>query len=322
MTPSRRDFLKISGGCVAHLALASACAPLTARRKWTAPAHPTVATTPFARLDLIGTDTWALVSTPLGGDRTTFANGGIIAGSSGVIAVEGFYRPAGAQWLAERARELTGRWPTHVVLTHYHTDHSGGLAGYTTAAGKPTLRATARTRDLVFGGGAVAPANDEALTRAFADVVIVAADNPGTIDLGNRRVRLDSLSGHTASDIAIIDDDAGIAWAGDLMWNGMFPNFVDAVPGTLAASVRKLEKTRAKTFVPGHGAVADRAALARYLGLLDDIEVAARRGHKEGTTAAQLSSAYTIPPALGEWVASKPSLERAMTAWYRQLNAK
>lgn len=322
MTASRRAFLKSSGGCIAYLALASACAPLATRRKWTAPAHPTVATTPFARLDLIGADSWALVSTPLGGDRTTFANGGIIAGSSGVIAVEGFYRPAGAQWLAERTRELTGRWPTHVVLTHYHTDHSGGLAGYTTATGKPTVRATARTRDLVFGGGAVAPAKDDALTRAFADVVIVAADNPGTIDLGNRRVRLDSLSGHTASDIAIIDDDAGITWTGDLVWNGMFPNFVDAVPGTLAASVRKLEKTHARTFVPGHGALADRSALTRYLALLDDIESAARRGHKEGNTAAQLSGSYAIPAALGEWMASKPSLERAMTAWYRQLDAR
>ena len=322
MTASRRAFLKSSSGCIAYLALASACAPLATRRKWTAPAHPTVATTPFARLDLIGADSWALVSTPLGGDRTTFANGGIIAGSSGVIAVEGFYRPAGAQWLAERTRELTGRWPTHVVLTHYHTDHSGGLAGYTAATGKPTVRATARTRDLVFGGGAVAPAKDDALTRAFADIVIVATDNPGTIDLGNRRVRLDSLSGHTASDIAIIDDDAGITWTGDLVWNGMFPNFVDAVPSTLAASVRKLEKTHARTFVPGHGALADRSALTRYLALLDDIESAARRGHKEGKTAAQLSGSYAIPAGLGEWMASKPSLERAMTAWYRQLEAR
>lgn len=322
MTASRRDFLKLSGGCIAHIALASACAPLASRRNWTAPAHPTVSTAPFAHLDLIGPDTWALVSTPLGGDRTTFSNGGIIAGRSGVIAVEGFYRPAGAEWLAQRARELTGRWPTHVVLTHYHYDHSGGLAGYTTPTEKPSLRATARTRDLVFGGGAVAPPKDEALTRAFADVVIVAARNTGTIDLGNRRVRLDSLSGHTASDIAIIDDDAAITWTGDLMWNGMFPNYVDAVPSTLAASVRHLEKTHARTFVPGHGAVADRAALTRYLGLLDDIESAARRGHKEGTTPAQLSATYTIPASLGEWMASKPSLERAMTAWYRQLDAK
>ncbi len=80
-------------------------APIGVRRRWTMPAHPTVVTTPFARLDAIGPETWALVSTPLGGDRTAFANSGIIAGRAGVIAVEGFYRtgvvPAAlGEWMA------------------------------------------------------------------------------------------------------------------------------------------------------------------------------------------------------------------------------
>lgn len=131
---SRRDFLRVSSGCVAHVLLSSAYASVGARHRWTAPLHPTVSTTPFAHLDAIGPDTWAVISTPLGGDRTTFGNGGIIAGRSGVIAVEGFYRPAGATWLAERARELTGRWPTHVVLTHvvlthYHLDPAARTHG-------------------------------------------------------------------------------------------------------------------------------------------------------------------------------------------------
>ena len=326
MTTSRRDFLKVTGGCLAHLALMSACAPASTRRRWTAPAHPTAASAPFARLDAIGPDTWALISTPLGGDRTTFANGGIIAGTSGVIAVEGFYKPAGAEWLARQARMLTGRWPTHVVLTHYHIDHAAGLAGYAEPSDKthatPMLRATQKTRELALAGGPVAPVKDAALTQAFADTVVVAANAPGVIDIGNRRVTLDALSGHTASDLAIIDEDAGITWAGDLLWNGMFPNFVDATPGTLAASVRHLEKTAAQHFVPGHGAMAGRAALTRYLNLLDDLERTARGGHKAGAPAAKVSADYTIPSTLGDWMATAPAIERAMTAWYRQLDAK
>ncbi len=335
MTHSRRDFLKHSGSCLAHLALMSACAPLAARRRWTAPAHPTVATTPFARLDLIGPDTWALISTPLGGDRTTFANGGIIAGRSGVIAVEGFYRTEGAAWLAQRARELTGRWPTHVVLTHYHVDHASGVAGYLTPpttdaamrtqAGSnsipPSIRATSATRELALGGGPVAPAKNAALRNALTDVIIVPADRVSEIDLGNRRVRLSALRGHTASDLAVIDEDAGITWSGDLVWNGMFPNFTDAVPGQLATSVRALERLRAPTLVPGHGAVVDRAALTRYLTLLDDLEAHARRSLQAGTSTTDAAASYIVPATLGEWMASKPAVERAMTAWYRQLRA-
>ena len=72
-----------------------------------------------------------------------------------------FAELAGSCWKGEhpdgktaaKARELTGRWPTHVVVTHYHADHANGVAGYLsseTPSGKPVLRTTERTRDLVL----------------------------------------------------------------------------------------------------------------------------------------------------------------------------
>lgn len=297
----------------------SACASAASRARWTAPAQPTVVSTPFARLDAIGRDSWALVSTPLGGDRTTYANGGIIAGRSGVLVIEGFYRPAGAQWLAEKARELTGRWPTHVVLTHYHTDHAGGLAGYVSGGQRVSIHATDATRAQAMGGGPVAPARDEALTRAFADTTIVAADRASVIDLGNRQVEIMPLRGHTSSDLALVDRDAAITWAGDLLWNGMFPNYVDATPSVLAASVARLAATGARHWVGGHGAVADIAALSRYRDLLGSIEESARAAYGRGTPAATAAAAYTVPASLGEWMASRSGVERAFSAWYREL---
>jgi glyoxylase-like metal-dependent hydrolase (beta-lactamase superfamily II) len=193
-----------------------------------------VSTTPFAHLDAIGPDTWAVISTPLGGDRTTFGNGGIIAGRSGVIAVEGFYRPAGATWLAEPARELTGRWSTHVVLTHYHLDHAGGVQGYARdGASLPQLRSTDATRALALGGGPVAPVKDPALERAFADVVIV-----------------------------------------------------DASPSQMMASMTQLSSRSRHAFVPGHGGMADRTSVARYLDLLGDLGAHAGRERAAGRELA------------------------------------
>lgn len=304
---------------MAHVLLSSACASGGSRQRWTAPQQPVVRTAPFGHLDAIGPDTWALISTPLGGDRTTFGNGGIIAGRTGVIAVEGFYRPAGATWLAERARELTGRWPTHVVLTHYHTDHAGGVFGYTREGSvSPVLRSTSTTRTLALGGGPVAPAKDPALERAFADVVLVDAARTSRIDLGNRVVQLVPLRGHTASDLAIVDEDAGVTFAGDLLWNGMFPNFVDAAPSQLLASMTTLAKRSGFSFVPGHGGMADRVSVSRYLDLLGDLGAHAARERAAGRTAIEAAAAYRVPTSLGEWMASKTGLDRAMTAWWRE----
>lgn len=326
---TRRDFLHqsalVATGCVAHVLLNAACAPRAQRARWIAPANPVVTTTPFARLEAIGPDAWAVISTPLGGDRTTFANGGIIAGRSGVVAVEGFYRAAGAQWLAQQARALTGRWPTHVVITHYHVDHASGVPGYLDAAGNAAsarVHVTERTRSLALGGGPVAPAKDAQLDRAFADVVVTAADRATRLDLGNRVLTLEPFSGHTGSDLTVHDDDAGLSWAGDLVWHRMFPNYVDATPTRLAASVGALARRFAApgtTMVPGHGALLTAEGMAAYTGLLESLEAAARAGHAAGTPVAQVAAAYTVPASLGEWMASRPSVERAMAAWYREL---
>ena len=125
--------------------------PRAARLAWArSPIGTVVAREPFGSLEKISDGVWALISTPLSGDRTTLSNGGIIAGRNAVLAIEGFNQPAGAAWLAGKAKELTGKWPTHVALTHYHSDHANGVAGYLTDAEHPVVRSTERTRDLVI----------------------------------------------------------------------------------------------------------------------------------------------------------------------------
>lgn len=328
--PSRRAFLQQSlvaaSGCVAHVLLNAACAPRPQRVRWTAPANPVITATPFARLEAIGPDAWAVISTPLGGDRTTFANGGLVVGRSGVVVIEGFYRAAGAEWLAQQARALTGRWPTHVVISHYHVDHASGVPGFLNAGDRPggavQVHATAPTRTGALGGGPVAPVRDAALERAFTDVVVVPTDRTSRLDLGNRVLTLEPFTGHTGSDLTVHDEDARISWAGDLIWHRMFPNYVDATPTRLAASVRALASRFAApgaTMVPGHGALLTPEGLSAYIGLLERLEAIARAGHAAGTPAAQVAARFVVPAALGEWMASPTSVERAISAWYREL---
>jgi glyoxylase-like metal-dependent hydrolase (beta-lactamase superfamily II) len=322
MSLSRREFLAQSGSCTAHLALVAAVAPHALRTAWArSPLGEIVATEPFGSLEKVADGIWALISTPLGGDRTTLSNGGIIAGRSGVIAIEGFNQPAGAAWLATKARELTGRSPTHVVVTHYHADHANGVAGYIPAdnASKPTMRATERTRDLVLEKNQPA---DAARTAAMQQIVVLPSSEPSTIDLGNRRVRLIPRGGHTDSDVSLEVDDPSVVFCGDLMWNGMFPNYVDAAPTRLAASVKALRRDRQTTYVPGHGALAREVDFDRYVTLLAEVEQAARKAKQDGKTPAEAGAAYTLPASLGEWTLfNKIFFERAFSAWYRELGA-
>jgi glyoxylase-like metal-dependent hydrolase (beta-lactamase superfamily II) len=267
----------------------------------------------WGRLEEVGPRMWAMISTPLAGERggpawRTICNGGIIAGQSDVLVIEAFASVDGARWLADEALRLTGRRPTIGVVTHFHSDHCGGLAGYQADSWQVPVRATAKTRELL-GTQPVLP--EAALPETGGDV---------TLDLGGRTVRVTSRTGHTASDVTLAVDDPRVVWCGDLVWNGMFPNYVHATPSLKAASVRALLRDGAARYVPGHGSLAEHPELERYLALLDDVEEKARAAVARGDGIEQAADAYTIPAALGEWVMFSPRYFRvAFEAWRREL---
>jgi glyoxylase-like metal-dependent hydrolase (beta-lactamase superfamily II) len=315
---TRREFVLASGSCLAHLSLAASLMPLAVRRAWAAsPLGTVVAREPFGNLERVADGVWALISTPLSGDRTTISNGGLIVGRNAVLAIEGFNQPQGAQWLAGKARELTGRWPTHVAVTHYHADHANGVAGYLAGADHPELRATRRTRDLVVERNQPA---DPARVAALGQAVFIAAEEPSTLDLGGRIARVVPRRGHTESDVSIELDDPSIVFCGDLFWNAMFPNYVDAIPTQLSQSVRALRRTRDTVYVPGHGSLGKAGEYDRYIAMIDEVERGARAAYAKDLSPADGAATFTLPPSLGDWTLfSKAFYERAFNAWYREL---
>ncbi|HEY4131019.1 MAG TPA: MBL fold metallo-hydrolase [Gemmatimonadaceae bacterium] len=321
MSLNRRAFFKKSGSCAAHLALASSLMPHAMRAMWaTSPSSSIVAHEPFGNLEKVTDGVWALISTPLSGDRTTLSNGGIIEGRNGVLAIEGFNQPAGAAWLANKSRELTGRWPTHVVLTHYHSDHANGVAGYVADAQHPSIRSTERTRDLVIQRN-VQPA-DPARVAAVKDAILLSPSDATTLDLGGRVVHIIPRAGHTESDVSLELDDPSLVFCGDLFWNAMFPNYVDAIPTKLSASVRALKRSRETTYIPGHGSIGKAADYDRYTAMIDEVEHAARKAYAAGTPAPEAGGAFTLPSSLGDWTLfSKTMYATAFNAWYRELKS-
>ncbi len=317
MTVSRREFLRSTSACTAHLALFSTVPGGWLKSAWASrPVGRVVAQERFGTLEKIADGVWALISNPLGGDMTTVCNGGLIAGRNAVLAIEGFYKPDGAAWLAGKARELMAKWPTHVAVTHYHADHINGVAGYVTQADRPAIRATATTKALVIEKNGA----DASRADALKDVTAIALDAPSSFDLGGVTARFVPRHGHTASDVSIELENPSIVFCGDLVWNAMVPNYVDAVPSQLSTAVRALRRKQPTLYVPGHGALAREAEFDRYLVVIDEIEKAARAGRSAGKTAAEAAAGFKLPEAVGSWTLFSPQyFERAIGAWYKEL---
>lgn len=276
-----------------------------------ATSRPVVSEQVWGRIERIADGVWAVISTPLAGGpdaRRTLCNGGIVSGKSGVALIEGFASPDGARWMAEQAKQITGRPATHVIVTHFHGDHAAGLPGYRDA-GSPQFVSTSETRGRLKG----------AVADVLTGAQLVDGTKPAWIDLGGRGLTITPRSGHTTSDLSIFVSDPAVMFGGDLLWNRFFPNYVDAIPSVLGREVRALSTDRDIVRVPGHGPIFTANDLTHYIGVLDVMEEAARKARASGTPAAEAAKSVTLPASLGEWTMFNPNyFEVALRAWERE----
>jgi glyoxylase-like metal-dependent hydrolase (beta-lactamase superfamily II) len=323
----RRSLLR----CGAYVAASLAAVPALAR--WCfAEERPAVVTKPFARVEKLADGVWAVVSTPRGptGFHTeTVSNGGIVQGKDRVIAIEGFNTPTGAAWLSELCKTLTGRYPDQVVLTHFHGDHSAGLPGYQRGGECPEIVSTLATRESLLMMHKEREVPKSEVGDKFAkvgrrlllpDTVLVETQKPTVIDLGGRTVTLVPRAGHTSSDLTIVIDKPHVVFCGDLYFNRLFPNYGDATPTKLNASLKALQGEGYETLVPGHGAIATPKEFATYIEFIGSVEDAARVAIQKGTPAAEAWKTFRVPERLGKWGLYRPDIaRRAFEAWEREL---
>lgn len=315
----RREFLATSTGCGAYLALLLTGAPKTAwARCWNRQEPDSIVTREkWGSLQQLDEDLWVHVATPFTTrDYTTVCNSGIIAGTDRVLVVDAFMQPSGAKWLSEWAEKLTGRRPTDVVCTHYHADHTAGHAGFEANGVRPQIWMTRMTNEAAAKSLTASDGDPE-----FKNLQTIPADRDTELDLGGRTVRLRPRSGHTSSDITIELVEPRVVWSGDLFFNRIFPNYLDAIPSRLNEYADAMRASEDAIFVPGHGPVADADAVRQYREFLGFMQQAAEKAKEAGQTPEQASAEFQLPASLEQWLVWSPAVvERGFQAWFREWN--
>lgn len=176
------------------------------------------ATTDWRRINLSFVSAYLLIR---GGEAAVVDLG--TAGSADAIGAA--LTAAGSGWSAVK----------HVILTHQHDDHAGGLAG-------------------------VAPQVKAAFYAGAADVSAIDSPKPlKPLQDGDEVFGLQIITtpGHTLGHISVFDPSTATLVAGDALRTteglvGSDPQYT-ADPLDAAASVRKLAKLDVRTILPGHG---------------------------------------------------------------------
>ena len=314
---SRRGFLRSSASCAGYMLALASLGPATFRGAFASTARERLFLQEWGWVEKLAEGVWSHISTPFEqSDYTTVCNGGIIAGSKRVLAIESFQRPQGAAWLAECAKELTGRWPTDFVVTHFHGDHVSGSSGYLKNGQTPTMWLTKTTRDLVAEG------EDQREVKSLAPEVSLLSEEVTDLDLGGRVVKLTATKGHTDSDVAVEVVDPNIMFTGDLVWNRLVPNYRDANPLALKQAVAGLARESDSIYVPGHGVTASLDDFRLFQEFLDVMEDAARSAHGRGVSFESAAKDYQLGGKFKDWFIFADSVMPAIfRAWYAALES-
>lgn len=316
----------------------------------------------FASVRKIGDGLYATISDTSKGLQT-MCNGGFLFGKDAALLVEGFVSPAGAAFQHETLRSLSQAPLMGGLDTHYHFDHSTGNSFY--GANGIALWAHAATAKRIFEtyaamqgvdksaiiGPLEAKAKDAktelarkhaaefAVTRGnifnVTNAMVLALPNrpldpaklPVKLDLGGLAALIETYPGHSGTDIIVRVPDQNVVYAGDLLFNHMYPVTFDdqaTLSGWRSTLKTFLSWGKDTIFVPGHGQICGPEGVQLSLDLFEDIEMQAAKLHKSGVPAEEAADQYVVPEkfktvAIFAW---NLSIGPTVTKLYKEWGAK
>jgi glyoxylase-like metal-dependent hydrolase (beta-lactamase superfamily II) len=225
-----------------------------------------------------------------------FAGGniGVSVGSDGIALVDDEFAPLVPK--IEAALKGVSDQPVRFVLnTHFHGDHTHGN---TVFGKKSTIIAHDNVRkrlvtDDTFEGRPGTKAPPEALP-------VITFDHQVSVHINGEEVRgLHVPAGHTDGDTVVYFTKSNVVHMGDDFFNGLYP-FIDLENGgTVKGYVAAVEKVLGEVpddvkIIPGHGPLAAKADLARYLAMLKETSAAVQAGIDKGQTVEQIVAARPL----------------------------
>ena len=185
----------------------------------------------------------------------------VISTTEGAIVVDSMTFVRQGERILERAQALTNTPVVALINTHYHLDHTHGNPAFPIGTKVvSTDRTLEHLRTLDGRWWKDSPAKNLLPNYTFTDT--------WSARYGNTNVRaIHPGRGHTDGDLVLLLVEDRVLVAGDLFFNGYYPNIDLEAGGTVTGWPATLDAVLALDFdtvVPGHGPVATRADLERF----------------------------------------------------------
>lgn len=251
------------------------------------------------------------------------ANLTIIATDAGTVLVDAGPSLRFGEELKRVATRLTGKPVVRVYLTHFHPDHDYGAAAFPPAL----VEATAAFRTLPL---AEHQGFSDGMYRLLGDWMRGTDFHlPGrTVSqpqevIGGRTLQLVPLSGHSASDLALLDEQTGVLVAGDLVFHNRAPSTPHADVAKWKRSLATLRALKHSAVIPGHGPLDNTpsSAIDQTEAWLDWVQASLREAVASGLDMVEAGN-LPIPAQFSGLKAARYELQRSVSHFYPLLESE
>lgn len=271
---------------------------------------------PYTRgLHNVGERVWAW-TLPDGGYG--WSNAGLVAGDGASLLVDTLFDLHLTREMFDAMASITDDAPiTDAVITHSNGDHTHGnqlLAGSVriiAAEGTaeevahgmaPEMLAMTQVADL--GPTGTPYARERFGPFDFSGITVRNADETFEreigFDVGGRQVNvLDLGPAHTGADAVVHIPDAGVLFAGDLLFIGCTPIVWAGPIANWVTACDKMIALDSPTVVPGHGPVTDPDGIRAVRGYLVHVAEQAEAAYRQGLSVAEAADAIDLSEYAG-----------------------
>src|ERR1700736_93840 len=214
----------------------------------------------------------------------------------------------------------------YLIDTHFHGDHTGGNEAFAKDGAEVIAEANVKKR--------LAAGTNNGLTGVTAPPAPTGAlptktyTNGFKIRLNGRVADLTHIANaHTDGDTYVWFKTADVLSTGDTFTNGRYPNIDFAnggnIKGMIAATDAFLKLTNAKTrIVPGHGPIADKAALLDYRTMMATARDRMAALVKEGKSEDDVVAAKPFADLDAKWAPTELAAKNFIRVVFHSLADK
>ena len=284
-------------------------------------------------------------------DGLCHSNAGIVDLGDRTLVFDTLTLPSYGEALARACRELTGREPTWIALSHFHSDHWLGNQAFAYGTPiivthdmlPPILDSMSQYEELPgeleeFQGqidelAATCAAEPDRKKRAgietnlaryralHAEGATLRVIHPNTAFAGRlhligseRSVDLIEVkNAHTVSDVYLSVADAKLVFMGDLGFFDTIPFLMYADPLGWIEALQELEASDAIVFVPGHGVVADTDRVRTSRECIEAVVSIVREAQTSGEVLEE-SLRKRLPEPFRSWAEGRTWIQEQLEA--------